>query len=99
MAKRTGIKIRQLAILTAAWISIGAFISLYDFLLLAASDSLVERGSFFTGLIVNTGSGLVGALLGGLVKQERAHERARRLPTSPRDGEHHRMAESTKACG
>ncbi len=67
MAKRTGIKIRQLAILTAAWISIGAFISLYDFLLLAASDSLVERGSFFTGLIVNTGSGLVGALLGGTV--------------------------------
>lgn len=67
MAKRTGIKLRQLAILTVAWIAIGAFISLYDFLLLIASNSVVQPAALVTGLVVNCGTGLVGALLGGTV--------------------------------
>lgn len=67
MAKRTGIKIRQLAILAFAWVAIGAFISLYDFLLLMASNSPAEPAILVTGLLINCGTGLVGALIGGTV--------------------------------
>lgn len=67
MAKRTGIKIRQLVILTFAWVIIGLFISLYDFLLLLSSNSPTEAESLVRGLIINCGTGLVGALIGGTV--------------------------------
>ena len=67
MNRRTQIKLRQLAILTMAWLIIGFLMSVYDHLVLHTNSSLgpVPEYSYKVALIMNMGSALLGAMLGG----------------------------------
>lgn len=65
--RRTQIKLRQLALITCAWIIVGILISIYDHLVLTTNNSLGPSAeySFPFSLAMNVGSAIIGALLGG----------------------------------
>jgi adenylate cyclase len=65
--RRTQIKLRQLAILTIAWLLIGVMMTVYDYLVIHTNSSLGPSAdySFRLYLVMNMGSALVGSLLGG----------------------------------
>lgn len=67
MARRTQIKLRQLLVITCAWLLVGLFIAVYDYLVLRADYSLgfSPTYSFKLSLAMNLGSALMGAMLGG----------------------------------
>lgn len=67
MKRRTQIKIKQLTVITCAWVLVAVFISIYDYLVLTARISLgvSSEYSFVFYLATNIGSALVGAILGG----------------------------------
>lgn len=67
MKKRKRIQFRHLYIIIAAWIVAGFFITIYDYLAITTYNSLglSAKYSFWLSLAYNTGSGFIGALLGG----------------------------------
>jgi adenylate cyclase len=67
MSQSTQIKLRQLSVITAAWLVVGFLMSLYDHLLLHTHNSLGPSAeySFLFSLALNSGSALIGAMLGG----------------------------------
>jgi adenylate cyclase len=67
MNRRTVIKLRQLAILTIAWLFVGFMMAVYDHLVLHTQYSLGPSPEYSFGLAVamHMGSALMGALLGG----------------------------------
>ena len=67
MNRRTQIKLRQLAILTMAWLLVGVMMTVYDYLVIHTNSSLGPSAdySFWVYLVMNMGSALVGSLLGG----------------------------------
>jgi len=67
MKKRTQLKLKQWGIIIFCWLIVGIFITIYDFLVLNTgfSQGPSEDYSFLMSLAMNTGSALVGALLGG----------------------------------
>lgn len=67
MNRRTQLKIKQLTVITIAWVIVGIIIAIYDYLLLQTSFSTGISGdySFLFSLALNVGSALVGAALGG----------------------------------
>lgn len=58
---------RQLAILTVAWLVVGFLMAIYDFLVIHTNSSLgpSQEYSFLASVAMNMGSALVGSLLGG----------------------------------
>lgn len=67
MSRRTQIKLKQLAILTLAWLFVGAMMAVYDYLVLHTvySKGPSAEYSFPLALAMNMGSALMGSLLGG----------------------------------
>jgi adenylate cyclase len=67
VTRRTQIKLRQLSILTAAWLLVGFMMAIYDFLVIHTNSSLGPSAeySFAASVAMNMGSALVGAMLGG----------------------------------
>jgi adenylate cyclase len=67
MSRRTEIKIRQLVIISIAWLIVGCLISVYDHLVLLTYNSRGPSAdySFTLSLMLNVGSALIGAALGG----------------------------------
>jgi adenylate cyclase len=67
MSQSMQIKLRQLSVITGAWLIVGFMIALYDHLVLYTHNSLGPSSdySFLFSLALNSGSALVGALLGG----------------------------------
>lgn len=67
MNRRTRYKFKQLLVIVIAWLVIGFLIAVYDHLVLHTINSLgpAPDYSFFLSAMLNIGSGLVGALLGG----------------------------------
>lgn len=67
MARSTQIKFRQLLVITCAWLLVGLFIAVYDYLVLLTDFSLgvSPTYSFKLSLAMNLGSALMGAMLGG----------------------------------
>jgi adenylate cyclase len=65
--RRLQIKLRQLAILTVAWLVIGAMMAMYDYLVLHTvySNGPSAEYSFPFSLAMNMGSAFMGAMLGG----------------------------------
>ena len=67
MSRDLQLKIKQLLLIIAAWMIVGFFISIYDYLVIK-TDFLgqpVEGYSFLFSVIRNTGAGLIGGILGG----------------------------------
>jgi len=69
MNRRTQIKLRQLAILTIAWLIVGFMMSVYDHLVLHTNNSLGPSPdySYSYSLALYLASALIGSLLGGTV--------------------------------
>jgi adenylate cyclase len=67
MSQSTQIKLRQLSVITGAWLIVGFLIALYDHLVLYTHNSLGPSGqySFLFALALNSGSALIGSMLGG----------------------------------
>src|SRR5688572_10443429 len=67
MNRRTQIKLRQLSILTIAWMVVGVMMTVYDYLVIHTNSSLGPSAdySFWMYLAMNLGSALMGSLLGG----------------------------------
>jgi adenylate cyclase len=67
MKQRTQLKLKQLAVITVAWLLVGLFMSVYDRLVLLTNNSLgfSDQYSFSVSLAMNLGSALIGAALGG----------------------------------
>jgi adenylate cyclase len=67
MNRRTSYKLQQLCIITVVWLIIGFFIPLYDRLALSTINTLppTPKFSIATGILINMGAALIGALLGG----------------------------------
>src|SRR5690606_12300259 len=67
MVRRTQIKLRQLLVITCAWLLVGLFIAVYDYLVLSTEYSLgfSPTYSFKLSLAMNLGSAFMGAMLGG----------------------------------
>lgn len=61
------IKLRQLSVITGAWLVVGFLMSLYDHLVLHTHNSLGPSAeySFLFSLALNSGSALIGSMLGG----------------------------------
>ena len=61
------LKLRQLAVITVAWLIVGFIISIYDHLVLQTNNSLgpSPEYSFSFSVFMNMGSALIGSLLGG----------------------------------
>src|SRR3990170_6066082 len=61
------LKLRQLAVITVAWLIVGFIISIYDHLVLLTNNSLgpSPEYSFSFSVFMNMGSALIGSLLGG----------------------------------
>lgn len=60
-------KLKQLAVIIAAWLLIGFFMSIYDHLVMHTNNSLGVSDSYSLPISIarNMGAGLIGALLGG----------------------------------
>jgi adenylate cyclase len=67
MKRSTRIKLKQWGTIICAWLLIGLFITVYDYLVLNTQYSLgpSEEYSFLFSLAMNLGSALTGALIGG----------------------------------
>jgi len=67
MNRRTSFKLKQLAIITVAWLIIGVLIAVYDHLVLYTNNSAgpAPHYTFASSLAVNLVAALTGALLGG----------------------------------
>jgi adenylate cyclase len=67
LRRRTKIKFKQLAVIICLWLLVGAFITVYDYLVLNTQYSLgpSPEYSFLLSLALNMGSALTGAILGG----------------------------------
>jgi adenylate cyclase len=67
MNTRTRYKFKQLLVIVVAWLFVGLLIAVYDYLTLHTHNSLgtIPGYSFLLSVVVNVGSGLLGALLGG----------------------------------
>lgn len=67
MKRRTQIKLRQLAVITVAWILVGCLMSVYDHLVLHTHNSLGPSPdySFSLLLMMNTIAAIVGSMIGG----------------------------------
>ena len=67
MNRRTQIKLRQLAILTMAWLLVGCMMTVYDYLVIHTNSSIGPSSeySFLFSLVMNLGSAFVGSMLGG----------------------------------
>lgn len=67
MKRETELKLRQLLVITCAWVVMGFIITVYDYLLLHTHYSLgpTEEYTFLSSAIRNMGAGLIGAILGG----------------------------------
>lgn len=67
MTRTAQIRLGQLLIIMAAWLLFGALMTAYDHLVLHSGNSQGASSdySFWFSLAMNTGSGLIGALLGG----------------------------------
>ncbi len=67
MNRRTWFKFKQLLIIAVAWLVIGFLIAVYDHLVLYTQNSLGPAANyrFFLSAMLNMGSGLFGALVGG----------------------------------
>jgi adenylate cyclase len=65
--RRTQIKLRQLSILTLAWLLVGFMMAIYDYLVIHTNSSMGPSAeySFLASVAMNVGSALVGAMLGG----------------------------------
>src|ERR1700741_2680422 len=67
MKEGTRIKLKQWRIIIIAWMIMGFFITIYDYLVIQTSYSagLATDYLFLIAMARNVGAGLVGALLGG----------------------------------
>ncbi|MBT1705848.1 adenylate/guanylate cyclase domain-containing protein [Chryseosolibacter indicus] len=67
MSSRTQIKIKQLAVITVAWLVVGLLMSIYDHLVLLTNNSqgLSADYSFALSLSMNLTSAVIGSMLGG----------------------------------
>lgn len=67
MNTRTQHKLKQLGVITVAWLIVGVFIATYDHLVLLSHNSLgISAGySYTTSLFYNLGAALIGSMLGG----------------------------------
>lgn len=67
MKRRTQLQIKQLAVITIAWILVGCLITIYDHLVLHTSNARgpAEDYSFGIALAFNLGSAIIGSVLGG----------------------------------
>lgn len=67
MSIRTQIKIKQLAVITVAWMVVGLLMSIYDHLVLLTNNSqgLSADYSFALSLSMNLTSAIIGSMLGG----------------------------------
>lgn len=67
MNRRTQFKFQQLLVIVVAWLVVGFLIAVYDHQILYTKNSLGPAAdySFFLSVMLNMGSALFGALLGG----------------------------------
>jgi adenylate cyclase len=67
MKRRTQLQLKQLAVITAAWLIVGLLITIYDHLVLHTGNSqgTATSYSFSLSLAFNLGSAIIGSLLGG----------------------------------
>jgi adenylate cyclase len=67
MKRRTQLKLKQLSVIICVWLIVGFLITVYDYLVLHTENSLgpTVEYSFLFSLVMNMGSALIGALLGG----------------------------------
>lgn len=67
MNQRTQLKLRQLGVITGAWLMVGFLMTVYDHMVLTTTNSqgLSADYSFLFSMSLNLASALIGALLGG----------------------------------